>query len=172
VGRIALPVLLGLLLAGCGGTRTAVRTTTVVRAAAAPSPPADQRIFGTIRSIERDGGGYLLRLDPVWFTSGITADVAQAADQGLACRPRGCPPVANDNYRIDEGHRLLTYVLPAGTRGTVLVGGLRNLTVTAAELARLVAGTSTLKLFEPLSTGVWLLVHVDTVRSFAQQYRP
>ena len=43
---------------------------------------------------------------------------------------------------------------------------------TAAQLAQLVAGTSPLKLFEPLSTGVWVLVHVDTVRTFAQQYRP
>lgn len=40
------------------------------------------------------------------------------------------------------------------------------------ELLQLVAGKSSLKLFEPLSTGVWILVHVDTVRTFAQQYRP
>jgi hypothetical protein len=39
-------------------------------------------------------------------------------------------------------------------------------------LAQIVAGKSSLKLFEPLSSGVWILVHVDTVRTFAQQYRP
>lgn len=167
--------LLGVLLAGCGGTRTVVATTTVVRSAA-PSPTGDQRIYGTIASLRRDGGRYLLRFDPAWFTSGITANVVQAADQGMTCQPSACPPVPNDNLVVDEGHRLLTYVLPLGARGTVLAGGgangFRPTTITATQLARLVAGTSTLKLFEPLATGVWLLVHVDTVRTFAQQYRP
>ena len=60
--------------------------------------------------------------------------------------------------------------------GTVLKQGSANGfagdDVTAAQLAQIVAGKSPLKLFESLTSGVWLLVHVDTVRSFAQQYEP
>jgi hypothetical protein len=163
--------------AGCGGTRTVVETTTVERNVPPMlSATGDQRIFGRIKSLQRAGDRYELRLDPVWFLSGVTANVAQAEDQRTPCRPSACPPVANDNYVVDEGHRLLTYIIPAGVRGTVLArgssNGLRSTTITAAQLAQLVAGTSPLKLFEPLSTGVWVLVHVDTVRTFAQQYRP
>jgi hypothetical protein len=55
----------------------------------------------------------------------------------------------------------------------VLVGGgLSTKTIDAGELARIVSGTSSLKLYEPLSSGVWIRVHSDTVRAFAQQYRP
>jgi hypothetical protein len=63
-------------------------------------------------------------------------------------------------------------------QGTVLTksgssgGPFPATTITVAQLAQIVAGKSSLKLFEPLSSGVWILVHVDTVRAFAQQYRP
>jgi hypothetical protein len=167
-------VLLVFLAAGCGGSRTVV-TTTVSRSASGVSAPGDQRIYGTIKSLHRAGRRYELQIDPAWFTSGVTANVAQAHDQGTVCRPSTCPPVANDNYVIDEGHRLLTYFIGADVHGTVLgkdPTGFRSTTITAAQLARLVAGDSSLRLFEPLSTGVWILVHVDTVKTFAQQYRP
>ena len=164
------------LVAGCGGTRTLVQTVTV-----SPSPAqalrasADQRFYGRIKSLERKGDRYELRFDPAWLVTGVTANVAQAEDQGTHCVPRTCPPVANDSYVI-EGTRPLTFVVPANARGTVLgtggSNGFRSRTITAAQLAELVAGTSSLKLFEPLSSGVWILVHVDTVRAFAQQYRP
>lgn len=101
--------------------------------------------------------------------------MAQAEDQGTACTPSTCPPVANDNYVI-EGALALMFILPAGAHGTVLgTGGSHGFpsrTIGAAQLAGLVAGTSSLKLFEPLSSGVWILVHVDTVRAFGQQYHP
>ena len=92
--------------------------------------------------------------------------------------PSACPPVANDNYVVDEGHRLLTYLVPADVQGTVLTtsgssgGPFPATTITVAQLAQIIAGQSSLKLFEPLSSGVWILVHGDTVRTFAQQYRP
>jgi hypothetical protein len=163
-------LLLVAVAAGCGGgTRTVVRTVTVP-----PKASGDQRLFGHISSVQRSGDHYLLRFDPAWFLSGVAANVAQAQDQGTTCRPSSCPPVANDNYVVDEGHRVLTFILPASARGTVLTKGasLSGTPVGAAELARLVAGKSRLKLFEPLASGVWIVVHVDTVRSFAQQYRP
>ena len=131
-----------------------------------------QWLHGEIRFVRRDGDRYLLGLDPSWFTSGVTANVAQAQDQHRTCAPAACPPVDNDNYVVDESHRVLTFVLPAATRGTVLVSSSDRRRIGAAELARLVAGRSTVKMFEPLQSGVWVLVRIDTVQTFAQQYVP
>ena len=64
------------------------------------------------------------------------------------------------------------FLVPPGTHGTVLVNGPVGTPVSIEELARIVDGTSSLKLFEPISSGFWILVHVDTVRTFAQQYHP
>ncbi len=180
------------LVAGCGsgGAQKVVRTVTVQQKAvvassvtaqqkaAALSATGDQRLYGQVKSLERKGDHYELRFDPAVFLSGVTANVAQAEDQQTPCQPSACPPVANDNYVVDEGHRLLTYLVPADVQGTVLTtsgssgGPFPATTITAAELAQIIAGTSSLKPFEPLSTGVWILVHGDTVRTFAQQYRP
>jgi len=179
------------LAAGCGGggTRNVVRTVTVQKAAvaktvavqrkpAALSATGDQRLYGQVKSLERKGDHYELRFDPAFFLSGVAANVAQAEDQQTPCQPSACPPVANDNYVVDEGHRLLTYLVPADVQGTVLTtsgsssGPFPATTITVAQLAQLIAGQSSLKLFEPLSSGVWILVHGDTVRTFAQQYRP
>ena len=159
------------LAAGCGATRTVTRTVTVTPSASAP---ADQKLYGHIVSIQPSGNGdrYLLRFDPAWFTSGITANVAQAEDQGTTCEPAACPPVPNDNYVVDESHRVLTFWLPADVHGTVLVAGIKEVPVTAAQLADLVAGKAPVKLFEPLESGMWIVVRIDTVRSFAQQYKP
>jgi hypothetical protein len=162
--------LVALMLAGCGSTKTVTVVRTVPQKLGGN---ADQQLFGHVRSIAPSRGGYLLRFDPSWLVTGIAANVAAAQDEGTTCKPSACPPVPNDVYDVDEGHRLLTFLLPARTRGTVLVGGgLDTKTVGAGELARIVAGTSSLKLFEPLDSGVWIRVHSDTVRAFAQQYRP
>ena len=159
------------LAAGCGGTRTVVETTTVVRA---PSPivTGNQWLHGQVKSIERDGNHYLLRFDPSSFLSGVTANVAQAEDQGKTCKATACPPVANDNYVVDESHRLYTYLLPLDVRGTVLRNSSDRQTITATQLAQLVHHTGSVRPFEPLESGMWLLVHIDTIRTFAQQYVP
>jgi hypothetical protein len=39
-------------------------------------------------------------------------------------------------------------------------------------LVKVLDGTSDLDLFEPLDTGVWITIDVDTVRSVYQQYHP
>jgi hypothetical protein len=164
--------LVALMLAGCGSTT--IKTVTVVRTVPQKlGGNADQQLFGHVKSIAPARDGYLLRFDPSWLVTGITANVAAAQDDGRTCKPSACQPVPNDVYEVDKGHRLLTFLLPARTRGTVLVGGgLNTKTIGAAELARIVAGTSSLKLFEPVDSGVWIRVHSDTVRAFAQQYRP
>ena len=175
------------LAAGCGGgdarkvVRTVTvqqkaavaRTVTVRQKAAALSATGDQRLYGQVKALERKGDHYELRFDPAFLLSGVTANVAHAEDQHTACRPSACPPVDNDNYVVDEGHRLLTYLVPADVRGGVITTCCTpSTTITVGQLAETVSGKSSLKLFEPLSTGVWILVHGDTVRTFAQQYIP
>ena len=131
------------------------------------------RSFGHIATLTPDGDGYRMRFDPAWFTSGETANVA-AAEDGVV---EPGQPVPNDNYRIDEGHRLLTYLVPADTPVTVLTreGDPQSFgatPITVAELAQLVDGETPVELYEPLDTGVWIRVHIDTVCAIDQQYVP
>lgn len=134
----------------------------------------DQSFYGHIVSLKQSGGGYLMQFDPAWYLSGITANVAAAQDEHVACAPVKCQPVPDDHYIVDESHRALTFTVPAAVNGYVLTpkqyfNGER---IGAADLAAIVAGTSSIKLFEPLTSGVWLSVHIDTVTSFKQQYQP
>ena len=131
------------------------------------------RTFGHISSLTRKDDLYEMRFDPAWFTSGVTANVA-AAEDGVV---EPGEPVPNDNYRIEEGHRLLTYLVPADAHVTVLTmqGDPANLgatPITVAELAQLVGDQSRVELFEPLDTGVWIHVNIDTVCALDQQYQP
>jgi hypothetical protein len=134
--------------------------------------PCGDRSFGHIESLERSGDHYTLRFDPAFFTSGITANAAAAEDGAV---PAG-QPVPNDNYVVDESHRLLTYTVPESAAVTVLTrggpGALGQTPTTVSELERIVNGGSDLALFEPLDSGVWIRVHIDTVCSLDQQYRP
>ena len=126
--------------------------------------------FGHIESLTREGDHFELRFDPEWFLSGVTANTAAAEDGAVDPGQ----PVPNDNYRVDEGHRLLTYVVPASAHATVLAEGVTGTPVSVAELARIVDGTSSAhpKLWEPITTGFWIRVDIDTVRSLDQQYQP
>jgi hypothetical protein len=131
------------------------------------------RTFGHISSLTSKDDLYEMRFDPAWFTSGVTANVA-AAEDGIV---EPGEPVPNDNYRIEEGHRLLTYLVPADAHVTVLTrqgdpAGFGATPITVAELAQLVDGQSPVELFEPLDTGVWIRVNVDTVCALDQQYQP
>ena len=157
---------------GCG-ERTATKTTTVTIAAPRrPAPPSERTYYGQIASQAREGRAYRLRFDPAWFLSGETANVAAAEDG--AVEPG--EPVPNDNYVLDEGKRKLTFRVPAGAHVTVLTrhgaGPFGATEVTLDELAKLVHGTSRIRLFEPLESGVWISVDNDEVQSIDQQYRP
>ena len=101
--------------AGCGGTTTATKTVTVTPAA--KSNEIAQ--FGYVKSLERKGSGYEMRFHPALMLSGETANVAAAEDGAI---PIG-QPVPNDNYVVDEGHRLLTYEVPANAHVTALPKG-------------------------------------------------
>jgi hypothetical protein len=163
---VALAVLVALVAAGCGGTKTVTKTVTV-GTKAGPGAPSEIAQFGYIKSLTRKGALYELRFDPAWLLSGKTANQASFEDTGSS-------DVPNDFYLVNEGHRLLTYLVPPGARVTVLTRAPRGTPITVAQLAQLVAGKKLrhLKLFEPLTTGFWILVHVDTVRSLDQQYFP
>jgi hypothetical protein len=155
------------------GRATVTKTRTVVKTVV--KQPCGDRIFGHITSLARNGDNFELRFDPAWFTSGETANTAAAEDGAV---PQG-EPVPNDNYVVEEGHRSLVYVLPATAEVTVLAkgaalsgNGFPSAEISVAELGRIVNGGAHRPLFEPLDSGVWIRVHVDTVCSVEQQYRP
>ena len=135
--------------------------------------PCGDRIFGHIASLERKNGRYEMRFDPAWFTSGVTANTA-AAEDGVV---EPGEPVPNDNYRIDEGHRLLTYLVSPTAHVTVLTrngdpAGFGATPISVSELSQLVEGQKPVELFESLDTGVWIRVHIDTACAIDQQYQP
>jgi len=135
--------------------------------------PCGDRIFGHIASLERKNGRYEMRFDPAWFTSGVTANTA-AAEDGVV---EPGEPVPNDNYRLDEGHRLLTYLVSPTAHVTVLTrngdpAGFGATPITVSELSQLVKGQKPVELFESLDTGVWIRVHIDTACAIDQQYQP
>ena len=134
-------------------------------------PECEHDMFGHISSLTPSGDDYELRFDPAWFTSGETANTA-AAEDGVV---EPGEPVPNDNYRVEEGHRLLTYLVPADAEVTVLTNndtGILSTPVSASELAKLVEGEKPVELFESLDTGFWMRYHIDTVCSLDQQYQP
>jgi hypothetical protein len=181
--RVAVLLATTLVLAGCavGGhttsTVTVTRTTTVVRQHP-PGPPSQENAtyFGSIVSIEKvDARRYLLVLRPEYFLVGVTANALFAAQQGTVCQPLVCPGVPDDHLVVPTGSKNLIFVLPAKASGMVLAlagGNTQQTTVSATQLAALVAGAKTPKLVEPLGSGVWLGVDVDQVTSFAQQFSP
>ena len=72
---------------------------------------------------------------------------------------------------------MLTFLVQPTAHVTVLVrdtgnGDFGAKTITVAELAQLVEGKEPVELFEPLESGIWLRVQIDTACSVEQQYRP
>jgi hypothetical protein len=133
--------------------------------------PCEHDAFGHISSLTRSGDQYEMRFDPAWFTSGVTANTA-AAEDGVVAPGESVP---NDNYRVDEGHRLLTYLVPPDADVTVLTNngtGILSTPVSVSELAQLSKGEKPVELFEPLETGFWMRYEIDTVCSLDQQYLP
>jgi len=139
---------------------------------AAAAPCGEQRLFGHVSALARTNGHLELRFDPALLTTGVTANTAAAEDGAV---PPG-QPVPNDSYVIDEGHRLLTYRVAPTAAITVLTRGgpgpLGETPIGLPELEHIVNGGPHRALFEPLDSGVWIKVHVDTVCSLDQQYRP
>jgi hypothetical protein len=159
------------VLAGCGSTKTVTVTQTVTVNASAKSgvgAPQVQVLYGYVRALAKRGSAYTLTFDPANFLTGIAANQAAAADGVI---PKG-QPVPNDNYVVNDSKRAFTYKVDPNARVTILTTGPTGTRSTVAKLAEIVNGTSTTKLWEPLSTGVWIRVDIDTVKSLDQQYHP
>lgn len=164
------------LATGCGSTNTVTKTVTVVRTTASDlGPPRETVFYGHIESLTRTGNGFELRFDPALFLLGTTAQRA-AVEDGLL---EPGEPVPNDNYTRDETHRLLTYIVPASARVTVLInpgtGGIRSTAIAVSELAQIIEGKNPERrpLFGPVKAfGFWIQVDIDRVRSLDQQYHP
>ncbi len=133
------------------------------------APPRELVFFGRVASLVRKGANYELRVDPAAFLGGVTAYRAAVEDGVIASGDA----VPNDHYTRDEGHRLLTYVVPPGAHVTVVTAGPAATSISVSELAGIVAGGNPghRNLFEP-NNGFWIRVATDTVLSMDQQYTP
>ena len=165
VAIAAAAVFAGLFFTNTPQTRTRTVTVTLSKA-----PCGEQHLYGYVRSLVKKGATYQMQFDPAVFTTGQTANVAAAQDHVIA--PGEAMP--NDNYVVNESRRTYLYLVPSSTPVRVLTMGANTggSPVTVAQLAELVAGASPVKLFEPISTGFWMWVHVDTACDLRQQYHP
>ena len=182
--RIASFLALAFVLSGCavgGGTKTTTTTVTLTRTVTTEAKPGPlgqtdhAQYFGTVASITQvDTKRYLLVFKPEFLLVGVTANVVGAARAGTTCEPLACPGVDNDHVVIPAGTQVLTFILPAQVKGTVVTlgSGIDNTPVNGAQLAAIVGGASGPNGMEPLDSGVWLTVDTDTVTSFAQAYQP
>jgi hypothetical protein len=119
------------------------------------APAGQQSLFGHISWLTRKGKRYVLRFDPAWLLSGLTARRAALEDTGSA-------DVPNDTYTRDETHKLLTFLVPATAHVTVLTHATCSTRTTVAQLAK---STSPHRRF-------WIRVRIDTVNSIDEQYHP
>ncbi len=143
------------------------------RTQAFAGPPKVQTMYGHIRSLVRKGARYELRLDPAFWLEGSTAQRAAVADGVLAPGE----PVSNDYYIREEGHRVLTFIVPPSAHATVLTnpGGIQSTRVPISELAKIVKGENPRhrKLYDRMNGfGYWMRYRTDTVLSLDQQYQP
>jgi hypothetical protein len=134
----------------------------------AAAPAGQMTQYGHIKTLKRVAGRVEMRFDPAWVTQGLTASRASLADTGSS-------EVLDDHYYIEAGHRLLTYIVAPTAKIRVMLNSGANPKLTPiklAELSRIVNGGPHRKLWEPLSTGVWIRVQIDTIREINQQYIP
>ena len=161
------------LAVAAAGTFAGLYFTKDTESEAVSAPQCTEKVFGHIRSLERQDGRYVLLFDPAWFTLGVTANSAAAEDDAVAPGE----PVPNDVYVVDESHRALKYLVPADAHVTVLVNnssGILSTPISVGELAQIVrtGKSSKRKLFESLESGVWMRYGIDTACALDQQYRP
>jgi hypothetical protein len=140
---------------------------------AAPSASAAPReivYYGHIKSLVRKGSRFELRFDPAFWLTGVTASRAALQDTGSS-------DVPNDYYIVDEGHRLLTFLVPTTAHVTVLTrngtGPIPATAIPVGELAQIVKGKNPRhrQLSEP-KAGFWIRVAADRVGALDQQFQP
>ena len=168
-------VMLGLgavLMAAASGAPGPSAAAASSAAATTPACVDAMRQYGHITSLTRKGGRFELRFDPAWWLTGVTAERAAAADGVI----QPGEPVPNDYYIVEEGHRSLTYVVPATARVTVITRAVRPTVITVSELAQIVSGRNPKhrRLLEP-KAGFWIRIgskYPGAVLSLDQQYQP
>jgi hypothetical protein len=158
------------LVTACGSTKTVTKTVTVSGTAkSGVGTPREVVEYGYVKSLKRKGGSFELRFDPAWLLTGRTANQAALEDTGSS-------DVPNDNYVVNESARAYAYIVPPDAHVRVLTEGanLNGTPITVAQLAQLANGYNPFSkpLFEPISTGFWIRIRIDTVRSLDQQYHP
>ena len=122
----------------------------------------EMTLFGHVKSLKRTGARFRMKFDPALWLTGLPAERAAFEDTGST-------DVPNDYYIVDESHRLLTFIVPAGAKVTVvsLGQGVCPSAVSVAKLAKIVArGTG---------FGFWIRVsrkYPSPVLSLDQQYQP
>ena len=129
------------------------------------TPAGQTRMYGHIKSLTRKRHHFELRFDPAWWLTGVPAERAAVEDKAI----RPGEPVPNDYYIVDEGHRLLTFVVPTTARVTVLPGGKPCTAATSvAKLAEMVKNGN-------VRLGFWIRIgekYPSPVLSVDQQYQP
>ena len=180
--------------AGCG-TKTVTKTvaTTVTKTATVtststsqatpllsvqlpPAAPAGQMVlYGHIKSLARKSGRFEMRFDPAWWLTGVAAEGAAVEDGAIS--PGDSVP--NDYYIVDEGHRLLTYVVAAKAPVTIVTAGAGHARISVSELAQLFSGKNpghrALMGGGVRGFGFWIRVgdkYPNPVLSLDQQYQP
>jgi hypothetical protein len=165
-----------LVLVGAVAILVAPVSSTSSRLLAAPASPSavaksrESVLYGHIKRLTRKGRHFEMRFDPAWWLTGFTAQRAKLEDTGSS-------DVPNDYYIVEEGHRLLTFLVPAGAKVTVLtrqgVGSIPATAIPVSELAQIVKGRNPQhrRLTEP-KAGFWISTGGDTVSSLEQQYQP
>jgi hypothetical protein len=173
-----LAVLLVSVAAACGGaSESKVPTLLVVHLP--PAAPAGQTVmYGHIRSLARRRGRFEMRFDPAWWLSGVAAERAAVEDKAISPGD----PVPNDYYIVEEGHRLLTFIVAAKAPVTIITKAVSHTAITVPELAQLLRGKNPghRPLLGPLrgfgdGFGFWIRVgdkYPNPVLSLDQQYQP
>ena len=181
--------------AGCGSTKTVTKTvgTTVTKTATVasastsettpllsvqlpPAAPAGQMVlYGHIKSLTQKSGRFEMRFDPAWRLTGVAAEHA-AVEDGATSPGQGVP---NDNYTVDEGHRLLTYVIDANAPVTIVIAGAGQARSSVSELTQLFNGKNpnhrALMGGGIRGFGFWVRIgdkYPNPVLSLDQQYQP
>ena len=180
--------------AGCGSTKivtktvtnTATETVTVTSTSKSeatpllsvqlpPAAPAGQMVlYGHIKSLAHKSGHFEMRFDPAWWLTGVAAESAAVEDGAIS--PGDSVP--NDYYVVDEGHRLLTYVVAANPPVTIVTSGAAHTKISVSELAQLLGGNNPRhrSLMGPVrGFGFWIRVgdkYPNPVLSLDQQYQP
>jgi hypothetical protein len=138
-------------------------------ASQAPVKPPQNVMYGHIRTMTAKGGHFEMKLDPAWWLTGVAAERAKLEDTGSR-------DVPNDYYVVEEGHRLLTFVVFRNARVSVLTGGAQSTRISAAELALIVNGKNPRRrrLFER-NAGFWIRIgekYPNPAVTIDQQYQP